>query len=432
MSRGRAGGQVLFIRALLFSPAMRGLILLGLLLVIGSSWAIDGADVDTGDLFNSVGISFAPFDFGAYTALQCDAPAKALYAGCTGSLLDSDDLLVKLNITTGQAVLRRRLVLTSASCTRPNIAGYASSMPVDDPHLPGYIGFAYDASADNDRVDYGTTMENLGYAPCMVARNNASTSYFLVTPGGGSVFYSYRTLAIGQTGLATLTGDALLANNYALLLLDEAVPELVVADDQLIRIAPTVVNLAKESVPVFAAAGFGVAGDGDATRNGLATNGTVYGDRFRQVGELHTESVQESTINVTAGNYSLCAGDSGAPALMQDIDGHYSVYGIFTAVDAHCNASGLLTRVGTPVTMTWLGAALTAYAKGGLAASIAVRAPVKKGAAAAVSGNRASFDHVALIVILVVVLLILGFAVANTVMMCMRREAGGASTRARY
>lgn len=422
-------------------------ILLGLsvLLLLGSSLAIFRGTVDSAGEFPAVGMQYKTNNFGGFRRYACEAPVVAFYNGCTGSLVDSDHYLTALGVGSlaTRATFRRRLVLIAGHCMRENSAGFSSSYPVDDLLLPSYMAFTYDNFQDPSRVTYQQVTDMLGHEPCTTPykgtpRLNASTAVMDVS-AGSTVFYSYRTLSVGEI-TSKQTGIGGFGNDFALLLLDEAVPEELVPDVKLVRVAINPYTLPQSSIPSVVTAGFGILGYGNDpdAETPLGKPDVIIGERLRQYVSLAVNSVQNTNLNagmtLASGDQTLCSGDSGAPALLLAGDGYYYVYGVVTAGDSHCRATNTYTRFGTPHTSDFSKRVVLAYEAGGFVAANKVRArsyleftrvDVAGGASESGVGPASHVDgeahpnRILLIVILVAVLIVLGFVIANTVMLCM-------------
>lgn len=430
---------------------MRILLGLSILLLLGSSLAIFRGTIDAAEAFPAVGMQYVAYNFGAFDQFACEAPVVAFYIGCTGSLLDSDHYLNALGVGSPatRTTFRRRLVLVSAHCMRENDAGFNASLPVDDLLYPSYMGFTYDNWADPARVTYQQVTDILGRTPCTGPRHNASTA--VMNGGSSTVFYSYRTLSVGVVNNGK-QAPAIYGNDFALLLLDEAVPVALVPDVKLIRVALTPYALPRSRIPSVVTAGFGILGygnDPDAVTP-LGKPDLILGDRLRQYVSLAVNSVQNinllATMTIASGDQTLCSGDSGAPALMVGDDGYYYTYGVTSRGDTQCRATNIYARFGTPHTSDFTKRVVLAFEAGGFAAANTVRAgnyraftrvAVAGGATAPIAGGaapastvgptasasqlsgEAQSNHILLIVTLIAALVVLGAVIAHTVVLCM-------------
>jgi hypothetical protein len=161
-------------------------------------------------------------------------------------------------------------------------------------------------------------------------------------------------------GIESGLGGGLFGGEYALLLLDNAVPtnqvdvEAVVFDSSSMR-----TNTLASFIPVVGTAGYGIFGYGTSLNNTLGKPIPSSGNRDKEYVELPVNSVQTTQITaaMNAAQYdpALCNGDSGSAAIRPaKVNGFYYAFGVVVAGDLNCRATNTYTRVGTTAYNTWV------------------------------------------------------------------------------
>jgi hypothetical protein len=289
--------------------------------------------------------------------------------------------------------LQRRLVLTAAHCVGPSLNSSFLPLdpsvyeyPFDDPVVRPRVGFRFDIMYSPGRIRFGDVKASANCAfdlPDRVTIDFQSTTSFPMFFGD--------TLGIGERIAPFQTGKVLqksdLKHDYALLLLDHAVPPAIVSPTRLIRIARTHAGSfnAQETKPLspLTLAGYGIPPGGDPAKGFLGNPNTFVNTSFSNrtltpitISTINADFIQaHSTISTGAG--ASCFGDSGgAWTKRNDDDGRDYAYGITTyGINDLCRGQEGGVRVGTPDMMSWTEQAVHAYLSGGLALSQQVRTP---------------------------------------------------------